>query len=141
MTIKAEAENLSVFATVKNVYFFMDAKASSMVNSFFQLLDSISLSRATCKHDFGYFIMLMATYVNKQGQVLDLLQEKQTQTCNLCFWNCLKGEQNTKQLQFPVRHYNELVQQIEPVHRQFPERLSGNVYFYANNELSRTMPN
>lgn len=90
MTIKAEIENLSVFGTVKNVYFFMDARASSMVNSFFQSLDSISLPRATCKHDFGYWIMMMAACINNLGQVLEPLQQKQTQTHNLWFWTCQK---------------------------------------------------
>lgn len=64
MTIKAETENLSVFVTVKNVYFFMDARASSVIISFFQTVDSISMSRATCKHDYGYQTVLMAASIN-----------------------------------------------------------------------------
>jgi len=76
MTIKAEIENLSVFGTVKNVAFFMDARSSSMINSFFQSLDSISLSRATCKRDF----VLMAACINNLRKVLEPLQQKQIQT-------------------------------------------------------------
>lgn len=73
MTTKAEIENLSVFGTVKNIYFFMDARSSSMANSFGWSLHSISLSRTTCKHDFGYRIVLMAAHIINLGQVLEPL--------------------------------------------------------------------
>lgn len=90
MTVKAEIENLSIFGTAKNVYFFMGARSIGMVNFSGRSLHSISLSRATCKHDFGYWIVLTAAHIINSGQVLEPLQEKKPQTHDLCFWTCQK---------------------------------------------------
>lgn len=77
MTIKAEIEHLSVFGTVKNIYFFGWKFTSSLVNSF--------LHSHKCKYDIRYWFVSIPTWIKKSGRGLQPLQEKKKhkEKCNL----------------------------------------------------------